>query len=181
MEWLETESPWAAAAADQVIKRRGFESREQLELPLERPTSPSPASVPQGAATDLKPPVGVKAPLAHVPVALMTYDARAHQYGADKYLLGNYLRANPEGPLTAALGYSSALMRHVTAFNDSVIRHIGEGVGYNVTQEAAAYAADAESGLPHLAHAAASLGMLIQKLVDAGLLPADPGITWGSR
>lgn len=169
------ESTWAEAAMAQVRSR-------QLSFDFESPSESQGVLGPSLASgtpvADMKPPAGVKAPLAQVPLALSTYTSRAHQFGAEKYAVGNYLRESPDGALTMAMGYSSALMRHVGAFNDSIIRHLGGGLGHEPDATDAAYAADPESGLPHLAHAAASLGMLIQKLVDLGYLPADPGITW---
>lgn len=125
---------------------------------------------------DMKAGLGKKAPLAHVPPALLTYAARAHEYGAEKYELGNYLREPPEGQTDVGrlLGYISATQRHLVAWADSIIRQQGGGRWAAPDLHTAIYAEDDESGLPHGAHAAASLGMALQQAVDAGLLPADP-------
>lgn len=127
--------------------------------------------------------MGRKAPLAQVPPALLNYAARAHQYGADKYELGNYLRRPPEGmrDVDRLLEYISATQRHLALWADSIIRFLGDGVENRLTVEEACFAPDAESGLPHGSHAAASLGMAVQQAADAGLMPLDPGTPWRDK
>ncbi len=122
---------------------------------------------------------GKKPPLAHVSIGLLNYTARAHQYGAHKYAIGNYLRPSPDGDdVGRLLDYISAAQRHLAQWSDSIIRFLGEGKDKEETKEKAVYSADPESGLPHSAHATASLSMALQQAIDVGLLPADPGITW---
>jgi hypothetical protein len=123
-----------------------------------------------------------KPPLCHVPVALLNYAARAHQYGAEKYVLGNYLRPPAEGLSDVArlLEYISATQRHLAAWTDSIIRHLGGGRQAVDNLNDACFAEDMDtsegsgSHLPHAAHAAASLGMALQQAADAGLMPIDP-------
>lgn len=133
--------------------------------------------------SDMKQGMGRKAPLAQVPPALLNYSARAHQYGADKYELGNYLREPPKGmtDMDRLLEYISATQRHLAAWADSIIRHLGGGKNRATDLDTACYAHDYESRLPHAAHAAASLGMALQQAVDAGLMPLDPGTPWRTK
>lgn len=130
--------------------------------------------------TDMKAGMGKKAPLAHVPQALMYYSSRAHQFGADKYRLGNYLQLPPSGvtDVDRLLEYISAAQRHLSKWADSIVRFQGDGVGKAKNILEACFAPDDESALPHAAHVAATLGMAIQQAVDAGLMPIDPGVTW---
>lgn len=133
--------------------------------------------------SDMKQGMGRKPPLAQVPPALLNYAARAHQYGADKYQLGNYLREAPEGmtDMDRLLEYISAAQRHLAAWADSIIRHLGGGKNRALDLDTACHAPDSESGLPHAAHAAASLGMALQQAADAGLMPLDPGAPWEKK
>jgi hypothetical protein len=130
--------------------------------------------------SDMKAALGGKKPvLAHVSVALLNYVARAHQYGAQKYEMGNYLRKPSAGTdVDRLLEYISAAQRHLAQWADSIIRFEGKGLGAKVRKDEAYFGADDESKLPHAAHAGASLSMALQQAADAGLIPLDPGITW---
>ncbi len=134
--------------------------------------------------SDMKEALGGKKPmLAHVSPALLNYTARAHQYGSEKYAVGNYLRPTQDD-VTRLLEYISAAQRHLCKWADSIIRHQGQGIGAEETLERACFAEDKDDGnskgshLPHACGAAASLSMALQQAVDAGLMPIDPGITW---
>jgi hypothetical protein len=78
-----------------------------------------------------------KLPLALVPPALMPAVALVMEYGTRKYGLNDW---RDGGDYT---DYISAALRHIFAFNEG--RDLDE-----------------ESGIHHLAHAAANLGMLLQ-------------------
>lgn len=128
---------------------------------------------------------GKKPMLCHVPQALLNYAARAHQYGAEKYEIGNYLRdASGVDDVSRLLEYISATQRHLAAWADSIVRYLGKGINSVEDLERACYAEDMDtsegkgSHLPHAAHAAASIGMAIQQAADRGLMPIDPGKTW---
>lgn len=134
-------------------------------------------AVDTGEVADLKPPPGTKPPVSYVSPAAETYIGRGHQGGEFKYAKGNYLRKPPEGisDLDSILGYADALKRHATQLCDSIIRYIGGGVGAANSKEEAVYAADKESGQAAAAHIGACFNILVQKAVDMGLLPEDPG------
>ncbi len=123
---------------------------------------------------------GVKPTLSQLPKAGLSYASRAFQYGASgkKYGPGNYLRPPAAGSdVERLLDYISAAQRHLAAWSTEIMRSLGEGRHARPMNEAC-YAADDESGLPHVCHALASLLMGVQQAVDAELLPADPGKTW---
>ena len=77
-----------------------------------------------------------KAPLSLIPTCALAAEARAMGFGAKKYGRFNYRGGMDWSRLI------DASLRHITAFN----------AGEND---------DSESGLPHLAHARACLGMLL--------------------
>lgn len=77
-----------------------------------------------------------KPPLSIIPRCALEAEAEAFAYGARKYGRGNYKNGFDWSRLI------DAAMRHIVAFNE------GENL-------------DAESGLSHLAHARASLAMLL--------------------
>ena len=77
-----------------------------------------------------------KPPISLVPSILITGAAEAYNYGAQKYHAHNWRLGRPY-----SLEYS-ALLRHLLKWNE------GQDL-------------DDESGLPHLSHAAACLGMLM--------------------
>ncbi len=131
---------------------------------------------------DLKAALGGKKPLlAFCAPAALNHWARAHQWGNFKYLqAGNYLRENPEGvtDLEMALEYISAAQRHLAHISDNIVRYMAGGLRAAALPEIAASSEDAESHLPQWGHVLASVGIAIQKLADAGLIPADPGTPW---
>ncbi len=135
----------------------------------------------QDKPKDLKAALGGKKPLfALCAPAPLNYWARAHQWGNYKYtVVGNYLRPpNDMTDLERALEYISATQRHLTDVAHKIVNFLAQGRGASVNAIQAVYCKDEESGLPQLAHAEASLGICIQQLVDAGLLPEDPGTPW---
>lgn len=137
--------------------------------------------------TDLKA-VVEKARLGHIPYAAKVYGARAGEFGDDKYHApGNYLRAFPDdterGKVIGVLRYGESVDRHFSRVMTSIMRWLGNGRGAAASGAAAVGVVDDTDGeissfLPDLAHAYMALGMMIQKAVDAGLLPVDPGVTW---
>lgn len=133
---------------------------------------------------------GLKPDVTHVRTPLMVYTARACEYGSDKYERANFLRRTPGGRRSDFLRlreYARATVSHLMKALDSMEAHQANDpelrdLGGMVR---ACYAADEEagssfpaSGLPHWAHAAASLNMALAQAVDVGLLPADPGQPW---
>lgn len=87
-----------------------------------------------------------KAPLRYVPPALMLEVSRIMENGANKYGPYNW-REQP----VSAVTYVEAAMRHLFAWLDR--------------QDNAE-----DSGLPHLAHAAASLGILLDAIAGGNML-----------
>lgn len=118
----------------------------------------------------------------------LIYEARAQEYGADKYARGNHHGAPPaelgEGKVAGALrllGYIDATQRHLTRVADAINRALGTGgdlVEACSTRDLDAAGNFPASGLPDLAHAKTSLGIGISCAIDDGLLPADPGQPW---
>lgn len=101
-----------------------------------------------------------KPPLDLLPMRALYGAARAFQYGATKYAPGNYLNASlGDGAVNRYVG---ATLRHLTAMQclDGQYGLVGS--------------LDAESGLPHLDHAIASLLMLRAIAIFGGHLSADP-------
>ena len=136
-----------------------------------------------------------KPDLTHVRRHFAIYAARACEYGSDKYERSNYLRAI-DGGMGAQFErfrqYLRAGVSHLLATLDDMERH--QANDPNLEDDAglkcAAYSSDTDitpgakvgaSGLPHVAHACASLMMAIEQAVDAELLPADPGQPWSSK
>lgn len=104
-----------------------------------------------------------KSPLNLIPLRSLTGAARVFQHGAIKYEPGNYIRATLED---GAIGrYAGATLRHLAELQGIDGMHGG------------AACLDAESGLPHIDHAIASLVMLRSLLIKEGCLPEDPGHT----
>ena len=139
-----------------------------------------------------------KADITHVRTPTMVYVARACEYGNDKYERANYLRpaaTHPSGR-TSLLAeferhrkYLRATVSHLMAVLDAMELHQALDPNLNDVpgMRRAAYAADTDatpgcrigaSGLPHLAHAAASLNMAVTQATCYGLLPPDPGTPW---
>jgi hypothetical protein len=117
------------------------------------------------------------------------YQASGMAYGADKYAKGNYYGSPPEGvdEVDRYLGYIAAAQRHLRKVCQAIV--IAKGTGGD--QRAACAVTDDEpgkdkagnitfpaSGLPHIAHALASLMILVEVGVMDGLLPAFPGRPW---
>jgi hypothetical protein len=125
---------------------------------------------------------GIKPDTTHVRKSLRVYCARACEYGNDKYERANYLR--PTGSVAKDFerlrAYLRAAQDHIGDALDSMEHHqAGDPNLENVDgMKAAAYATDDESGLPHVAHASASLNMAIEQAVQFNLLPRDPGQPW---
>lgn len=143
-----------------------------------------------------------KPDLTHVRRAFGVYIARPCEYGCAKgYERANYLRpAGPPAderqraePMAADFlrlrAYLRAAKSHIDAAIDALEQH--EAGDPTLTDRAgmlaAAYAADTDtmpgapigaSGLPHIAHAAASVQIAICQAVRYGLLPEDPGRPW---
>lgn len=141
---------------------------------------------------DMKEALGstVKPDLTHVRKGIMVYIARACEFGSFKYERGNYLRQVGDQDGFAAdferlRSYLRAALGHVVDTLDAMEMHlaIDPDLEDDDGMLRAAYAADdgdipKTSGLPHLAHAAASLMMAIEQAVVHGLLPEDPGQPW---
>lgn len=95
--------------------------------------------------------IGVKkVPLAYVPPASIIYQALAMRDGAKKYMPYNW-RANK----VVALIYISACLRHIYAWLDG--------------EECAT-----DSGVPHLGHAIACLGILVDAKETGNLIDDRP-------
>src|SRR5262245_15285942 len=91
-----------------------------------------------------------KPPLSLVPSALKIWVAMVQKHGMEKYGLYNW-RDNPVSRMT----YYNAAMRHIEQAID------GDDI-------------DPDSGLPHEAHAAASLGILLDALSIGNLIDDRP-------
>jgi hypothetical protein len=137
---------------------------------------------------------GRKPDTTHVRYETEVYIARASEYGDDKYQRGNYLR--PAGSVRDSFKrhrqYLRSVRDHIAKILGPMERHLArdplledeDGMlaavrtpDLDVTPGAKVGA----SGLPHHAHAAAAMNMLITQAVDDGLLPADPGQPWKPR
>lgn len=121
------------------------------------------------------------------------YNARACEYGSAKYERANYLRQTPSfaEDFARMRAYLRAAVGHVFETLDQMEQHLANDPNLVDIEGAklAAYAADTDakpgcpvgaSGLPHLAHAVASINMALAQAVQCGLLPADPGRPWES-
>lgn len=129
---------------------------------------------------------GSRPALSILPRTGLIYGCRPLEYGADKYARGNYHGPPPAGVTGAMrlLGYIDAAQRHLTAVTDAVNRALG--TGGDMAEAAADRDLEASgnfpaSGLPHLAHALASLLIGVSCAVEDGLLPADPGQPWKTQ
>lgn len=91
-----------------------------------------------------------KPPLSLVPPALSILVAMVQKHGREKYGLCNW-REQPVSRMT----YYDAALRHIAAVID------GEDL-------------DPESGLPHEAHAAAGLGILLDAMATGNLIDDRP-------
>jgi hypothetical protein len=128
---------------------------------------------------DLKQILG-KAQLEQIPLAARIWMARVLEYGASKYARGNYLRPKPDeaSEIARSRDYSGAAERHL-AWQDHLVEHLAGGApvpgAVSRRRDQPTLARDAESGLPHVAHALVSLAMQVAQMVNAGLWPLDPG------
>lgn len=138
---------------------------------------------------------GRKPDITHVRTSLMIYIARACEYGSDKYYRANYLQSvgtDIRDNFKRVRSYLRACLSHITATLDKMEYHqaldpyLDDADGMRI----AAYAEDMDSelnsligpsGLPHIAHAAASLMMAIEQAVYYNVLPADPGQPWRKK
>jgi hypothetical protein len=134
------------------------------------------------------------------------YLSRACEYGNAKYARANFLRPTVEGGKRGGGGaveqtradferfrsYLRAASSHLDAVLDSMEYHqaIDNELVDADGMRRAAYAEDEDakpgcpigaSGLPHVAHAVASLMMAIEQATLYGLLPHDPGQPWVAR
>jgi hypothetical protein len=101
-----------------------------------------------------------KPDLSHVRRALMVYVARAHEFGDQQpgRARGDWLERRTR----------DALRNHLRA----VVGHVMEEL--DALELGGAAARDRESGVLHLAHAAARINMAIAVGVLGGILPDDP-------
>ena len=146
------------------------------------------------ALKDLKEALGArsKPDITHIRTPLMVYGSRACEYGNDKYERANYLR--PVGSTKEAFEryrkYLRAGVSHLVAILDEMEWHQANDPDLQDEEgmKRAAFAADTDeglkfpaSGLPHFAHAVASLNMCITQAVQAELLPPDPHKPWAEK
>ncbi len=113
----------------------------------------------------------------------MIHQTRGTEYGGDKYARGNYHGAPPAGvtPEARIMGYVDAAMRHLSAISDAYNRAVGTGGDARAAialPDLEASGGFPASGLPHLSHVLAGLGIAVECAVADGLLPADPGQPW---
>lgn len=136
---------------------------------------------------------GSKPDLTHVRTAIMTYIARACEYGSAKYERANYMRPTkndtPAENFKRFRSYLRSAYSHIGKTLDRMELHLALDPNLEDTEgmRKAAFAADPDvtpgakvgaSGLPHVAHAGAGLMMAIVQAVLYGLLPEDPGQPW---
>lgn len=138
---------------------------------------------------------GSKPDLTHVRTAIMTYIARACEYGSAKYQRANYMRPvgdnTPRDNFVRFRAYLRSAQSHIAKTLDAMEAH--QSTDPDLVDVAgmrrAAYSADMDetpgtavgaSMLPHVAHAAAGLMMSIVQATLYGLLPDDPGQPWAA-
>lgn len=129
-----------------------------------------------------------KADLTHVRRAFKIYTARANQYGEMKYDRANYLAPGKTDLDTAKMlrDYLRAVENHISYVVESLeLVFLAEQESDKEALRSAFSLPDNErngdypaSLLPHLAHACASLNMLVAKAALHGFIPADPGTPW---
>lgn len=132
-----------------------------------------------------------KPDITHVRTALMTYIARACEYGSAKYERSNYMRRkdSPREDFERFRAYLRSAWSHIGKILDAMELHQANDPDLeDVTgMMRACYAADTDvtpgapvgaSSLPHVAHAGAGLMMAIVQGVLCGMLPEDPGQPW---
>lgn len=135
-----------------------------------------------------------KADTTHCRKSLAVYVARACEYGSSKYERANYIRpvGGTKENFERLRSYARAAKDHLEDMLTAMERHLADDplLQDEEGMKRAAYAEDTDakpgcpvgaSGLPHLAHAAASLMMALEQATLYGLLPADPGRPWEVR
>jgi hypothetical protein len=138
-----------------------------------------------------------KPDITHCRRSIMVYIARAAEYGVAKgYGRANYLRATEDehhpgpGDWERFRAYLRAALSHLQATLDEMEHHQADDLHLTDIEGMleSAYAADEDatpefpaSGLPHVAHLAASVMMAIEQAVAFGLLPEDPGQPWAKE
>jgi len=135
-----------------------------------------------------------KPDITHIRTPFLVYNARACEYGNAKYQRANFLRptGNTSKDFERLRSYLRAVLSHVLATLDSMEQYQAQDpdLQNEAGMKAAAYSEDTDampgaavgaSGLPHLAHAAASLVMAITQATTYGLLPKDPGRPWETK
>lgn len=143
-----------------------------------------------------------KPDITHVRTPLLNYCARGCEYGDDVYERANYLRPVAPGGYTGTptaedfkrcRAYMRALVSHGYKVLDAMERHQSTDPRLEDVEgmKRAVFAADEDASetatrkgvgasfLPHLAHCASTLNMVLTQAAACGLLPADPGRTWG--
>lgn len=166
--------------------------------------APGTAPAPGAALVDLKEALSSrrKPDITHVRTPLLNYTARGCEYGDDVYVRANYLRPiSPEGytgtptaeDFKRCRAYMRALVSHGFKVLDAMERHQSTDPELRDIDgmKRAVFAADEDASdtatrkgigpsfLPHLAHLASSLNMVLTQAAACGLLPGDPGRTWG--
>lgn len=144
-----------------------------------------------------------KPDITHVRTPLLNYTARGCEYGDDVYVRANYLRPIASEGYTGTptaedfkrcRAYMRAMLSHGFKVIDAMERHQSTDPELRDVEgmKRAVFAADEDASetatrkgvgpsfLPHLAHLASSLNMVLAQAVACGLLPADPGRTWKS-
>lgn len=152
-----------------------------------------PVDEPVSVISDLKTALGsgAKPDITHVRTPTLNYIARACEYGNAKYERANYLRSvgGVKEDFERYRGYIRALLSHAHKAMDALELH--QATDPHLTDEdgmkIAMFAEDLDatkgakvgaSGLPHIAHAAASINMAITQATTYGALPDDPGQPW---
>jgi hypothetical protein len=136
---------------------------------------------------------GRKPDITHMRKATMVYGGRACEYGdkrkGGKYVRANFRRPTGEGPAGDFLRFREYLRASFSHIADTLEMHEALDPEFKDVEgmKRAMYAEDTDSlegcpvgpsGLPHVAHAVASINMAITQAVDCGMLPKDPGQPW---
>lgn len=150
---------------------------------------------------DMKEALGssAKADITHVRAGMRNYTARACEYGNDKYERANYLRPTGEAAHTRPTRadferlrvYLRGAISHFSRILDAMELHQATDPALLDVEgmRRAAYAPDTDPGndkvgpsnLPHFCGGFASAMMGLEQAINAGLLPADPGVTWEKK
>ncbi len=132
-----------------------------------------------------------KPDITHVRTALMTYIARACEYGSAKYERSNYMRSkdSPKEDFERFRAYLRSGVSHFVKCLDAMELHQANDPDLEDVpgMMRACYAPDTDetpgakvgaSQLPHVAHGCAGVMMSIVQAVLCGMLPEDPGQPW---